>query len=231
MLLKLGVAPQLMSMFVHFPCTAVLQVWALGYSSLGKGDMYPGMIWGLSFQLSLSFPLFWCWVSPPSLVYLSSSKACRCSPAAKDWPAHETQQCEHHDHTIKQSISMAKSLADINQKKRCKSQRSDLYQQRVMVFPFGEINLVRKHLICCLWIAMLSRNGCLSWIHSGWWHSEHCLDWRLAKSASPQNTSVPTALIAYHCSHLKAVLHLEGLEMENLFPLLVALLQSQDNPS
>lgn len=42
----------------HFPCTAVFQVWALGYFSLGKGDTRPGMIWGHSLPFYLAFPQF-----------------------------------------------------------------------------------------------------------------------------------------------------------------------------
>lgn len=218
----------------HFPCTAVFQVWALRYSSLGKGDMRPGMIWGLSLPLDLAFPQFWCWVSPPSLIYLASLKRHECSPAAKGWPAHETHGGVRSTGVTRLNRALPgidKSLADINQKNPHWSQRIDLYQQRLMVFRFGVANLLRKHLICCLWIAVLSRNGCLSWIHPGWLPSEPCLNWRMTASTSPPNTSLPTALIAHHCSPLRPVLPLEGFEMENIFLLLFALLWSQGNPS
>lgn len=60
MLLKLCVAPQLIYIYVcvcvHFPCTAVFQVWALGYCFLRKGDIHGGTIWGLSLPVYLAFP-------------------------------------------------------------------------------------------------------------------------------------------------------------------------------
>lgn len=207
MLLKLCVAPLLiyMSVCVHFPCTVVFQAWALGYSFLREGDIHQGTIWGLSLPLYPAFPQFWCWVSSPSLISLSSPKARECSPAAKGWPARETHRNASTVITLLNRAlpGMAKSLADINQKRTHWSQCIDLYQQRVMVFRPGETNLTRKPLMRCLWIAMLAGNGCSRWIHPGWLHSEHCLDWCMTASASPQKYLCSYSAYAYYCSHLK----------------------------
>lgn len=44
-------------------------------------------------------------------------------------------------------------------------------------------------------------------------------------TSSPPNASVPTALVACRCSHCKLLLPWEGFEMENIFPLLLVVLQ------